>query len=312
MIAYADIFDVPAGGPPRAVAIGVFDGLHLGHQAIVKQVVRAGEGWRPAVVTFDRHPAAVLQPEAEPPYLATDAEQRRLIEALGVEDLIAARLDSGILKMEPEAFAQEVLAARLQACAVFVGEGFRFGRNRRGDLDLLHRMGAALGFGTTAVPLLMDEGAPISSTRARSLLGTGDVSAAARLLGRPYSITGPVVAGRGMGRGLGVPTANVRPPDGQMLPANGVYAVRCAWDGDRGDGVLNLGVRPTFGIQSLAMEVHLLSPPPDLYGRDLRVDFVERLRDERHFDSTKALVKQILADVDAARSVLRAAQRGPG
>jgi len=295
-----------AVGVRAAVAIGNFDGVHRGHQALVAAAVaRAREtGGAAIVLTFDPHPARVLRPEAAPEALTTVAQKEELVAALGVSRLVALEFDTQLAALAPEAFAREVLAATLGARHVVVGESFRFGRARRGDARTLDELGRAHGFDVQVVPPVLHGGRPISSSRVRELLRAGQVQDAAELLGRPYALDGVVVRGEGRGRTLGIPTANLEPGD-QLLPARGVYAARALVGGASWHtAVVNVGERPTFGGSGLVVEAHLVDFGGDLYDAALRLAFLARLRGEERFASAEALVERIRGDVRAARELL--------
>ena len=271
--------------PPAVVTIGNFDGVHRGHQALVKAARDRAALRHEAclALTFDPHPAAVLNPERPPRCLMTASQKAELLCALG----IGAR-------------------------AVVVGEGFRFGKSRAGDVAKLEGLGRDLGFDVVAVPAVLQDGGRVSSTRVRESLTAGDVTAAAALLGRPYFVEGKVVRGDGRGRTIGIPTANLA-VENEVLPKEGVYAARVARPaaGPPGAAVVNLGRRPTFGGGGpTTTEAHLLDFNDDLYDQRLRVSFVARLRDERAFSGPEALRAQIQEDVRGARIVL--AQGGDG
>ena len=239
----------PLGWPSPAVTVGNFDGVHRGHRALVSAAVaRAHEsGGVSVVLTFDPHPARVLGPGRAPAALTTLAQKEELLARLGVDHLAVLPFDTDVARLPPDAFAREVLRGALGAGHVVVGESFRFGHRREGDARLLAALGVDLGFSVRALPPVLEEGAPVSSSRVRDVLGRGDVRTARALLGRPYFVDAPVVRGDGRGRTIGVPTANLL-PENEILPAGGVYAARCrvsagAWH----PAVVNLGHRPTFG-----------------------------------------------------------------
>lgn len=276
----------------RAVAIGTFDGVHLGHRAVLGAARQTG--LRPAVVTFDPHPRAVLGYEVQ--LLATLERRLELLAEAGPEDTLVVEFTPELSRLEPEEFAERVLRP-FGARVVLAGEGFRFGAGRRGDLQLLRR----LGFDARAVPLR--EG--FSSSRIREALRTGDVREAARLLGRPPELEGPVVAGDQRGGTLGFPTANLALAPGLLVPAYGIYAGLARVLGADGVGhrtALSIGVNPHYGGVERRVESFLLDFEGDIYGRTLRVELWDRLRDERAFGSEEELVAQIAADVAAARA----------
>ncbi len=293
-------------GTRSAVAVGNFDGVHRGHQALVAAAVaRAHEtGGAAVVLTFDPHPARVLRGDEAPASLTTLAQKEELVRELGVDRLVALTFDRALAALTPEAFVKEVLASLLGARHVVVGESFRFGHSRHGDARTLQALGGQQGFDVQVVKPVLHDGRPISSSRVREALGKGDVKEAAALLGRPYALDGRVVRGDGRGRGLGIPTANLAVEE-QMLPARGVYAGRVLVPrGDWRPAVVNVGERPTFGGKGVVVEAHLLDFTGDLYGADLRLSFQARLRGEERFANAEALVERIHADVRAARELL--------
>jgi riboflavin kinase / FMN adenylyltransferase len=288
---------------PTALTIGVFDGVHRGHRHVLDEVHRRGDGLDRAVLTFDRHPLAVVAPDQAPAMLTTVAQRLELLAAAGIDVTGVLAFDDGLRGLPAAGFVERLVAGVFRAEVVVVGEDFRFGRGREGDVDLLAREGRRYGFDVVGLELL-GETAPVSSTAIRRAVRAGEVAAAADALGHPYQLRGTVVAGDGRGRRIGVPTANLDLPDGIVMPADGVYAARAGVDGERGPAVVNVGVRPTFDGRSRVVEVHLMGVDVDLYGRELEVDFVERVRDERRFDDVAALVAQIEADVATAAALL--------
>lgn len=295
-----------------AATIGVYDGVHLGHQAVIRatQEEAARHGVRTAVVTFDRHPATILRPESAPLLLTTLDQKLELLEATGVDCAVVVTFDERRAHESAEDFAREVLVDRLRARAVVVGEDFHFGHRRRGNVAMLRELGAVHGFTVEGLGLLpsptgVDE--PVSSTAIRRALAGGDVAAAARMLGRPFELRGTVVRGDQRGRLLGFPTANVPVPRSMAVPADAVYA---GWyvrpDGTEHPAAINLGRRPTFyeHAEASLLEAHLLDFQGDLYDEVGRVRFVELLRSEMRFDSVEALVAQLNHDVANARRVL--------
>ena len=305
---------VPRDARPAVVTIGNFDGVHRGHQALVK-AARDRAALRHEVclaLTFDPHPAAVLNPQRPPRCLMTVSQKAELLCALGIDVLAVLPFTHALASLTPGDFAAVILSGALGARAVVVGEGFRFGKSRAGDVAKLQGLGRDLGFDVVAVPAVLQDGGRVSSTRVRESLLAGDVTAAAALLGRPYFVEGKVVRGDGRGRTLGIPTAN-RAVENEILPKEGVYAAEVALSAGElpRPAVVNLGRRPTFGGGGpTTTEAHLLDFNDDLYDQRLRVSFVARLRDERAFSGPEALRAQIQEDVRAARRVL--AQGGDG
>jgi riboflavin kinase/FMN adenylyltransferase len=306
----------PALPGGSVVTIGAYDGVHLGHRAVIDRVrkLAADRGVAAALVTFDQHPARLVRPETAP-LLLTDPEQKlELLEATGLDLLLVIRFDEERSQESPEDFVREVLVDALGAKAVVVGEDFHFGHQRRGNVELLRRMGADAGFYVDGVGLLgpdgheADDADQVSSTAIRKALAAGDVGRAAVLLGRHHEVRGVVQHGDGRGGPeLGFPTANVAVPEDVLLPADGIYA---GWytrpDGARHATAISLGRRPTFYETAHAslLEAHLLDFDGDLYDERARVAFVERLRGEVKFDSVEALVEQMHRDCDDARRAL--------
>jgi riboflavin kinase/FMN adenylyltransferase len=295
-------FVAPQAG--TAVTIGAYDGVHRGHQFVITELRRlaAAGGLESVVLTFDRHPAAVVRPESAP-LLLTDLDQKlEVLAVTGVDHAVVLHFDEARSQEEPEDFVRDVLAGALRARVVVVGEDFHFGRRRRGNVGLLREMGAELGFEVVHVPLL--DG--VSSTVIRGLVEAGDVAAAAELLGRPLEVRGVVERGDQRGRELGYPTANVRVAAEVLLPAPGIYA---GWYDGRRAAAISVGRRPMFydGAAPVVLEAYLLDFDGDLYGAPARVSFVDRLRDEERYDSVDDLVAQMARDVEATRDVLGAA-----
>ena len=293
----------PPDGRASAVALGAFDGIHLGHRAILARAVALARqhGLAAVACTFDRHPLEVLQPERAPLPITTLEERLELIAAIGVDATLVLPFTADLARVEPEAFVADVLGRRLSAREVVVGFNHRFGRGARGDAALLGELSGAGGFRVHVMPPLQVDSVPVSSSEIRIALQVGDVQRAARFLGRPYSVAGEVVAGDGRGRTLGFPTANVK-ADRPVLVARGVYSAGAEVDGRAWRAVVNVGVRPTFGDNALAVEAHVLDFSGNLYGRRVTLRFVARIRDELKFSSVDALRGQIARDVAAARA----------
>ncbi|MGQ0434327.1 MAG: bifunctional riboflavin kinase/FAD synthetase [Microthrixaceae bacterium] len=303
-------------GPGSVVTIGAYDGVHLGHRAVIAEVRLRAEsaGLASAVVTFDRHPAAVVRPESAP-RLLTDLDQKlELLGATGIDRCVVIAFDEARSHEPAEHFVREVLVRCLGAKAVIVGEDFHFGHQRKGNVALLTEMGDELGFEVFGMELVDHTGRPAgpqaraSSTAIRHALVAGDLPAAEAMLGRSYEVRGIVAHGDKRGRELGFPTANVSVPGDILLPADGIYAgwLRRA-DGSVLPAALSLGRRPTFYVESHAslLEAHVLDFDGDLYDEHVRVTFVERLRGEERFEQVEDLVAQIHRDCDQARRVLR-------
>ncbi len=307
-----DLSVSPWPGERTVITIGAYDGVHLGHQAVIAEVRRIAEatGARSAVLTFDRHPASVVRPESAP-QLLTDLEQKlELLAATGIDATLVVKFDEAQSLEEPMSFAQRVLVDCVAASVVVVGEDFHFGHGREGNVATLRELGAVRDF--EVLPLLLlprsdgpDE--PISSTAIRRAMAGGQVELAAAMLGHPFEARGIVVQGDQRGRLLGFPTANVEVPNAICVPADGVYA---GWyrrpDGSRHACAINLGRRPTFyeHADHSLLEAHLLDFEGDLYTETARVEFTHFLRSERKFDGIDALVSQLKNDIDHARAVL--------
>lgn len=296
---------------PRAcVAVGNFDGVHRGHQALVASVVSAAAatGGTAVVLTFDPHPARVLAPQSEPSPLMTLDQKAQTLRRLGLHAMAVLPFTPEVAAASPEVFAASVLHHALGAHAVVVGTNFRFGRGRAGDVGTLRQQGELLGFRVIEVPPVLVKGERVSSSRIREALARGDARTATALLGRPHCIEGRVVPGEGRGRTIGFPTANLQPA-GETLPALGVYAAWCWREGSAAGAaaVVNVGRRPTFGGGPVSVEAHLLDFTGDLYGQAMSLSFVSRLRGEQKFPGPDALVAQIHEDIRATRAVLAGA-----
>ncbi len=296
------------GSGAAALAIGVFDGVHLGHQEVIRRMVCLAHARQAAAVvaTFDRHPNAIIAPDRTPPAIQTPSQRLRVFAELGADATWLIRFDAAFSRQTGEVFVREMVRGFGRVIAICVGSGFQFGHRRSGDVDLLRRLGAEQGFLVEAVEPLTVNGQAISSTRIREAIRDGDLSTAGRLLGRAYSLAGRVVRGDQLGRRIGFPTANLD-LSGLVLPPNGVYAVRAAVGEAEFPGVMNIGRRPTVTDAEVLprVEVHLLDAQLDLYDRELTVTPVARLRDEMRFASLAALQAQIGQDVIAARALLR-------
>jgi riboflavin kinase / FMN adenylyltransferase len=290
-----------------ALALGNFDGLHLGHRAIVERTLAYahGEGTDAVVFTFWPHPVAVLAPLRAPAMITSLARRLALLRELGIDGVVAQRFTRGFAALSPADFVRTVLVEALGVSAVVVGYDVTFGRDRAGTPDLLRELGQAHGFAVEVVPPVEVAGLRVSSSEVRRLIDAGDVAGAARLLGRPHALIGRVRRGDRRGAGIGFPTANLLPRAG-ILPPDGVYAVRVGIDGEPAErpGVANLGSNPTFDGTQRRLETHLLDFDGDLYGRRLSVDLVDRLRGEMRFPSVEALTRQIASDAADARRIL--------
>jgi riboflavin kinase/FMN adenylyltransferase len=299
------------GGPlcptGSVVCIGAFDGLHLGHRALVRHAVSRARhlGVPAAALSFEPLPREFFAPDAPPPRLSLPRAKAQGLRELGAEIIGLLRFDARMAAMSPEAFAAQVLAGRLRAAEVWVGPGFRFGHRRAGDLALLQREGARLGFVAGEIEPVAVAGERVSSTRIRQALVEGDFETATRLLGKPYAVSGRVVRGQQLGRTLGYPTANLRFA-GKVPALRGIYATRVHGVADAPwASVSSFGTRPTVGGVEPLLEAHLFDFDGDLYGRRIEVEFVARLRDEEKFDDLPALVAQMDRDASQARGLLQ-------
>ena len=299
----SDLASVPG---PVFLAIGVFDGVHLGHRAVIERAIADAKEARgtPVVVTFDPHPVRVLRPEKAPRLLTSTPHKLRLIRALGIGHLLIIPFDLAFAATPPDDFIRQLAAASKPLREICVGHQWSFGKGRAGNLEMLARLGGDLGFEEVGVPAVEVDGRIVSSTLIRQAVEAGDLADAARLLGRDYTILGTVVEGRHLGRTLGFPTANLSAHN-EQFPPNGVYAVEVLRNGDAPRrGVANIGVRPTIAEAGgeRVLEVHIFDFDESLYGTDLEIVFRHFLRPEKKFPSLDALRAQIARDTEAARA----------
>jgi riboflavin kinase/FMN adenylyltransferase len=298
--------------PSLCLTLGIFDGVHLGHQKIIRRVIeRAGQiGGESCVVTFDPHPREVLVPETAPDLLTATQKKARLIEALGVDALCLIRFTQEFAEIEAREFVKDFLIDALRMKVIIEGYDWRFGKGRKGDVRLLQKMSEEDGFEVEQMSGVELDGQVVSSTRIRELVLRGDLEAAARCLGRKYSITGDIVEGSRLGREMGFPTANIEPHH-EAVPPNGIYAVWADVAGTRKPGTLNIGYRPTVSKEmKRTVEVHLMDFYRDIYNEEIEITFIEKLRDEQKFPSIDALSAQIKKDVEKARDILVEQRRG--
>ena len=294
---------------PRVVlTLGNFDGVHVGHQAILRRAVEQARSRdaRAVALTFEPHPIAVLAPDRAPPIVQPLHDRLASLRALDVDTCVVQRFTRSFAALTPEEFVEDFVWRHLELVHVVVGYNVRFGRNRAGTVDTLRTLGGQRGFGVDVVGPVEVDGRHVSSSLVREVVQAGDVRQARRLLGRSYALRGRVVVGDRRGRTLGFPTANLHLRRRLLVPPDGVYAVTVAVDGRSVPGVLNIGVRPTFGGARRTVEAHLLDFSGDLYRRWLVVEFVERLRGERAFSGPEALKAAIAADVAHARRIFAA------
>lgn len=286
------------------LALGNFDGVHLGHQAIFHQVRSRAQAIQGTamVFTFEPHPLRVVRPEQAPPLLTTFEQKMQLIAAEGIEVGLRVPFTDVFAQQQPGEFIQDILCRQIGVRELVVGYDFRFGHKRAGTVDLLQEAAATHGYQVTVVPAISVAGLTVSSSNIRQLVQQGAVADASRLLGRFYAIEGTVVEGFRRGATIGFPTANVQSVN-EIIPQTGVYAVRVTWCEQQHDGVANVGYNPTFGNEALSVEAHLFDFEADLYGETIRVAFVQKIRDERKFASVDELTAQIAQDAEQARTI---------
>lgn len=299
------VFDGPWQGwsgtvDRSSVTIGVLDGVHLGHRALLDHL---DSRMTRTVLTFDPHPVEVLRPGTPPRLITTIEERIGLLGKAGVESVGVLDL-ADIKEQRPEEFVELVLVDKLRVGHLVVGEDFRFGKDRSGDVALLVRLSQEIGFDLQIIPLVSDDVAPISSSRIRSLIEAGEVSAASSLLGTWFTVSNTVIDGDKRGRDLGFPTANIRPPQRKVVPGTGVYSCFASVRGIRHDAAVNVGFRPTFGGDELLIEAYILDFEEDIYGEDLSLEFVEFTRPEVKFSGVDDLASRITEDVAESRTVL--------
>jgi riboflavin kinase / FMN adenylyltransferase len=288
---------------PTIITMGVFDGLHLGHQLIMRTVIERAHstGFISTVITFSPHPRAVLHPETAPPLLQTFEQKKEGMGIVGIDQLIVLEFNLELAAMTAEEFTREILCNKLQAREIHLGKGFAFGRGREGNIDKLREFSERYGFLAEEVPEVLLRGRRISSTVIRRLIRAGRMNLARRMLGRPYGVEGRIIEGRRVGRELSFPTANLI-PENSVLPADGVYVTLALIDGRWRRSVSNVGVRPTLtSAGERLIECHLLDFSGDLYGKSMRLRFLHRLRDEKKFASINELKAQIAYDSQRAR-----------
>ncbi len=301
-------------GLPRdrgtVATVGTFDGVHLGHWSVLQEINRRAEATnrRSVLVTFDPHPLRIVRPEHAPLLLTTPVEKKEILAESGLEYAVFLSFTQALSKYEPRRFVEEILLARLGVEELVIGYDHGFGRDRAGDPETLVSIGSELGFSVDVVPPVSAGGEPVSSSRIRAAIQRADMPEAQACLGRPYSVRGVVVRGDGRGRGLGFPTANLRVGErDKLIPPEGIYAVRAQLRSGSYGGALHLGPRPTFKGSPPTIELHILDFDRDIYGEDVRVDFLRYLREIRPFSTVAALVEQMKEDVDAARRAVDAA-----
>ncbi|MFL5506473.1 MAG: riboflavin biosynthesis protein RibF [Gemmatimonadales bacterium] len=298
--------DFGFGAPGATVTVGTFDGVHLAHRAVLDETVRraTAAGQQSVLVTFEPHPLEVVRPARAPALLSTPLERRAALAETGIGHVLVLAFDAAMAALPPGRFVREMLMARTQMRELVIGYDHGLGRDRTGDVDALRAIGEAEGFSVTVVPPVEVDGVRVSSSVIRQAITEGDLGLAARLLGRPYRVSGPVVPGERRGRVLGVPTINLEVPPRKLLPPDGVYAVRVEWRDGVAGGMLNQGPKPTFGEGRRTLEAHLFGVARDLYGEWVRIEWVARLRDVKRFGSPAELVEQLERDRSAATAAL--------
>jgi riboflavin kinase/FMN adenylyltransferase len=304
--------EVPPDFGPSVVTIGNFDGLHAGHRRIMRRVgdLARANGWKPSVLTFQPHPTKVVAPARAPRLLTTPEQRAELMRSEGIEQVLILPFTEDLSQFTPEEFVARILADRLHARAVLVGDNFRFGAKQAGDVESLKQLGEQYGFRTEVLTAVKRHGRVVSSSGVRKLVEDGDVSMAARFLERPYSVAGQIVRGRGIGSKQTVPTLNLA-TEAEILPTTGVYITR-TYDLDsdrRWNSITNIGYRPTFGGDALTIETFLLNPLEGETPSAIRLEFLRRVRPERKFESPEALRSQILKDVARANAYFRREKR---
>ncbi|APV44296.1 riboflavin kinase / FMN adenylyltransferase [Dehalogenimonas formicexedens] len=291
---------------PTALTIGVFDGVHLGHQALITETLRQAKrnDLLPAVVTFAGHPRRVLGKHEELPHLTSLEQRTGLLRETGIDAIIVLTFTKELASVSAEEFLS-LLVKRLKLTQLVIGPDFALGKGREGNIESIKTIGARLGFGVTVVPPLLKNGQKVSSTLIRKAMAESDMAKVHDFLGRYFSLEGPVVKGEGRGATIGIPTANIKVPLDQALPADGVYATIACLEGKSMPSITNIGTRPTFGGGHRTIETHLLNFNGDLYGRSLEIAIIEQIRPEKKFSSAAELLSQIAGDIENAKELLK-------
>ena len=296
---------LPPGVDGTVVTVGTFDGVHLGHWAVLQEIRRraAARAGHSVLVTFDRHPLTVVRPGDAPALLTTADEKKEILSQSGLDYVAFLPFTETLSRYEPAEFVRRILVGGFRVTELVIGYDHGFGRSRSGDIELLRRLGAEIGFAVDVVHSVEVGGRSVSSTAIRQRVAEGRVEEATRMLGRPYSFRGPIVHGLGRGRELGFPTANIAAPEAaKLLPREGIYAVRASLRTEIRDGLLHLGPRPTFAGSPPSIELYLLDFDRDIYGESVRVEFLTRLRDVQPFGTSEDLVAQMRRDEASARA----------
>ncbi len=294
------------------VTFGVFDGIHIGHQTVIDTLLKHATRYKlmSVLISFYPHPLAFLAPERCPPLLTPLSKRVEILQQLGIDKIIMLNFDAQIAAMSPEAFVEHVLLEKCRARHIVVGYACQFGKDRAGNAEKLVELAEVYPFGVTVVPPTEIDGAPIHSTRIREALTQGKLQHTSQLLGRYYSLIGNVIPGDGRGRQIGFPTANID-THGQVCPPNGVYAIRAQLEGQQLDGVLNIGVRPTFNGTTVQIECHFFDFDETIYGKSVEIFLRKKIRSEQKFPNPEALIQQIQRDVNTAKKILTEANRQP-
>lgn len=305
MQSYYSLESIPEFTQNAVVTFGVFDGLHIGHQDVLNKVRERANADKLTSVLFGfyPHPLTYLAPDKCPPVLMCLPKRIEILEELSFDIAIFVNFNEKIASMSPYAFVENILRKLCRAHHVVVGYACQFGKDREGNAELLESIGQQSGFGVSIVPPTQLNGFPVHSTRIRQAIARGDLGLASQLLGRNYSMSGTIVQGDGRGRQIGFPTANIEPGE-QICPPNGVYAIRAKLSNKWFDGVLNIGIRPTFEGTNVQVESHLFNFNENVYGETIEISFIEKIRNERKFSDMHALVKQIHQDIAVANEIL--------
>jgi len=287
------------------LTLGNFDGVHLGHQKIFEAIKEEARkmGGEALVFTFDPHPLQVLAPQRCPPPITPFKKKMMLMEKVGIDVIIVATFDLDLANITPETFVKQILVDKIGAKKILVGYNYYFGKDRKGNVEMLIRLGQQFGFEVKVIGAMKVNDTPVSSSKIRELIQGGEMQQAAQLLGRNYRLIGKVIWGTGRGKGLGCPTANLQIPN-SLYPKTGVYAVEAIVGNKTYPGVANVGYNPTFGQNPLSVEVHILDFARDIYGEEIQLIFFERIRNEETFEDPDSLVRQMRRDIDVARKIL--------
>ncbi len=300
-----DLENIPKDLKYSLITIGNFDGVHLGHQQIFQRLITEAKekNRKSAVITFEPHPQKIIHPERRPFFLLTPLEEKLgFMASLGIDVAVVITFSPEFARITAEDFVRRVLWNKFRLQKIFIGYDYAFGNNKEGNAGFLETLGEELGFQVEEISAVTIDGIIVSSTNIRLAILEGNVGRAARMLDRPYTLDGTVVKGYRRGTGIGFPTANIKSE--KVIPGVGVYVIIAGIDGTRYQGVLNIGYNPTFGNDELSTEVHLLDFQGDIYGKEIEISFIDRLRDERKFESSEKLVEQISRDVERAKEIL--------